>query len=92
MVERKWRSAQWKAMSGFLLMVSAIAVVWAAMASFTVHQREQDLRKVHSDLLDAREQISRLLAPTDRVLAPAPEITSNLLEGIDDFPIPEEEE
>lgn len=60
MAERKWRSPQWKALSGLLLMISTTAVVWAALATFTVYQRERDLNKVYADLLDAREQLEQI--------------------------------
>ena len=57
---KRWRSGQWKAFSGAMVMVTALAVVWAILSAFTVRQREADLEAAMAELNDLREQIGSL--------------------------------
>lgn len=54
---RRWRSGQWKAFSAAMAMITALAVVWALLSSFTVRQREADLEAAMTELNDLREQL-----------------------------------
>lgn len=52
---RRWHSGQWRAVSGGLAMITALAFVWALLATFTVRQREADLEAAMIELNELRE-------------------------------------
>lgn len=60
--ERKWRTVHWKTLSGALTMITALAVVWAILSTFTARQREQDLEKAAVEIHDLYEMVRRLEA------------------------------
>jgi hypothetical protein len=80
--EKRLHSGQWKALCGFLVMISTVSLVWAILATVTLLQRNHDLAKVTEELMDLREDI-RLLHEDG-----APEIPLDDL--LDDYlPTPE---
>ncbi len=58
--EKRLHTGHWKGICGLLVMVSAIAVVWAILASVTLWQRERELAKATEELIDLREDVYRL--------------------------------
>ena len=56
------RSGHWKAIAALMAMIAALAVVWAVLTSFTVHQREADLEMATTELNDLREMVRRMEA------------------------------
>lgn len=57
---KRLHSGQWKALCGLLFMISAIAIVWALVASLTLWQRNRDLAKATEELNDMREDFRRI--------------------------------
>lgn len=81
---RRWRSGQWKAVSGVLAMITALAVVWAVLSTFTMRQREANLEAAMRELNDLRERV-RSMEP-QRI---ADRTVEEMLEEILSLPDPE---
>lgn len=58
--EKRLHTGHWKGICGLLVMVSAICLVWAILASVTLWQRERELAKATEELIDLHEDIHRL--------------------------------
>ncbi len=56
---KRLHTGQWKALCGVLVMVSAISLVWAILASATLMQRERDMDNMSEELNDLREDLRR---------------------------------
>ncbi len=58
--EKRLHSGQWRAICGVLVMVCAISIVWAILASVSLWQRDRDLADATEELMFLREDLRRL--------------------------------
>lgn len=84
--ERRWRSRHWRALCGVLAMITALAVVWAILASLTIRQRERDLTNAAEDIELLRAQLSEATGNDAR----APSVTQLLETFLSEEPPPQD--
>lgn len=73
---RRLRRGHWQAICGLLVMVSALSLVWATIASVTLWRRDRELSNATEELNDLREDVRRM-EERQQVRAPDWDLTAD---------------